>query len=250
MAWSIAEVAKEAGVTSRTLRHYDAIGLLTPAFTADNGRRFYGQEELLRLQRILLLRDLGLGLDAVAEVLDRQSRDSTVEVLVRHRDWLVRERGRLDRLIRTVDSTIGNVQEGREMTPRKVFEGFESNPYEAEARERWGDAAVDAADERMQGWSAADAEKARTGYVRVHEGLAPLKAAGVPVTDDRVQELVRFHHEVTCLFWTPNRDAYRGLGQMYVDDERFRRNIGGGDDALVEYLRDAMFVYADRRLGG
>lgn len=248
MAWSIVEVARAAGVTSRTLRHYDAIGLLTPAWTANNGRRYYEQEQLLRLQRIRLLRDLGLGLDAVAEVLDRQGRESAVEVLGRHRDWLVRERERLDQLVRTVESTIANVKEGREMTPRKVFEGFEHNPYEAEARERYGDAAVDAADERMQGWSDSDAEKARTGYQRVHEGLAPLRAAGVPVTDERVQALVQLHFEVTSLFWTPVHESYRGLGQMYVDDDRFRANIGGGDDALVTYLRDAMFVYADRQL--
>lgn len=250
MAWSIAEVAREAGVSSRTLRHYDAIGLLPPAWTAENGRRYYQQEQLLRLQQILLLRNLGLGLDSVAEVLDRQSNSSTVDVLRRHREWLVRERERLDNLVQTVDSTIGNIEEGRKMTPRKVFEGFEQNPYEAEARQRWGDAVVDASAERMQGWSTDDAEKARAGYLRVHEGLAPLLAAGVPVTDDRVQELVGFHYEVTCLFWTPNREAYQGLGQMYVEDERFRQNIGGGNDALVEYLRDAMVVYADRQLGG
>jgi len=60
---------------------------------------------------------------------------------------------------------------------------------------------------------------------------------------------VQQHYEATCLFWTPNRIAYKGLGQMYVDDERFRHSIGGRDDALVEYLRDAMIVYADSNLG-
>ena len=134
------------------------------------------------------------------------------------------------------------------MAAERMFEGFEHNPYEAEARERWGDEAVDASYERMKGWTPADAEKARTGYERVHSGLAPLLAAGVPVDDPRVQELVQLHYEVISLFWTPNAMAYRGLGQMYVDDERFRRNIGGGNDELVGYLRDAMAVYADTRL--
>lgn len=98
------------------------------------------------------------------------------------------------------------------------------------------------------GWTEADAEKARTGYGRVHEGLAPLLRDGVDITDARVQELVGLHYEVTSLFWTPTREAYAGLGRMYVDDERFRQNIGGGDDALVEYLRDAITVYAERNL--
>jgi DNA-binding transcriptional MerR regulator len=246
--WSINEVARMSKVTSRTLRHYDAIGLLTPAHVAGNGRRYYEREQLLRLQRILLLRDLGLGLGSIAEVLERQSRTGTVDVLRRHREWLIEERKRLDRLVRTVETTIDTIEKGNEMPAEKLFEGFEHNPYEAEARQRWGDEAVDASYERMRGWSQADAEKARTGYARVHEGLARLLADGVPVDDPRVQEIVQLHYEVICLFWTPNAEAYRGLGQMYVDDERFRQNIGGGNDALVEYLRDAMAVYADTRL--
>jgi DNA-binding transcriptional MerR regulator len=250
-SWSIAEVARMSKVTSRTLRHYDAVGLLPPAWVADDGRRHYGREELLRLQQILLLRELGLGLDAIGEVLhhqSRSSRDGTVAVLRKHREWLLAERGRLARLARTVQRTIESIEEGGEMAAETMFEGFEHNPYEAEARERWGDEAVDASYERIKGWTPADAEKARTGYERVHSGLAPLLAAGVPVDDPRVQQLVQLHYEVISLFWTPNAEAYRGLGQMYVDDERFRRNIGGGNDALVGYLRDAMAVYADTRL--
>lgn len=248
VAWSIAEVARDSGVTSRTLRHYHAIGLLIPARIAPNGRRYYEQEQLLRLQQILLLRDLGLSLDVVAEVLERQSSASTIEVLGRHKEWLLREQLRLGRLIRTVDSTIGNLRRGDEMKPEKVFEGFEHNPYEAEARERWGDEAVDAGYRRMQGWSEQDAELARAGYPRVHEGMAALKAEGADVRDPRVQDLVRLHHQVTSLFWTPNREAYKGLGRLYLDDERFRQNIGAGDDSLVQYLHDAMTVYADTHL--
>jgi DNA-binding transcriptional MerR regulator len=248
VAWSIAEVARESGVTSRTLRHYHAIGLLIPDRTAPNGRRYYEQEQLLRLQQILLLRELGLSLDVVAEVLERRSSASTIEVLGRHKEWLLREQLRLGQLIRTVDATIGNLREGGEMKPDKVFEGFEHNPYEAEARERWGDERVDASYQRMRGWTEQDAEFARTGYPRVHEGIAALKAEGADVHDPTVQELIQLHYEVTSLFWTPDRSAYKGLGQMYVDDERFRQTIGGDDDSVAEYLRDAMTVYADTKL--
>lgn len=248
MSWSIAEVARVSGVTSRTLRHYDAIGLLPPAWVADNGRRHYEQEQLLRLQQILLLRELGLDLGTVAEILERDSQRDTVAVLRRHRDRLVAEQGRLANLVRTVDRTITEMEEGKEMSADAMFEGFEHNPYEEEARERWGDEAVDASYERMRGWSPEDAEKARNGFTRVHEGLAPLLDAGIPVSDPRVQELVHEHYQIIGLFWTPNAEAYRGLGRMYVDDERFRGNIGQGNDALVTYLRDAMAVYADERL--
>ena len=233
-------------VTSRTLRHYDAVGLLPPAWVAADGRRYYRRPELLRLQRILLLRELGMGLKPIAAALEREA--DPVTVLREHRDRLAGERDRLDRLVRTVDATIESLEGGEEMAAERMFEGFEHNPYEAEARERWGDETVDASYARMQGWSDADAEKARTGYPKVHEGLAKLKAEGVDVLAPSVQDLVQLHYEITCLFWTPNREAYKGLGQLYVDDERFRQNIGDGDDGLVEYLRDAMNAYADARL--
>ncbi len=246
MAWSIAELARASGVTSRTLRHYDAIGLLEPAWTADNGWRYYQREQLLRLQQILLLRNLGLSLDTIGELLALASTSAAIDVLGRHRDWLLAEQRRLGRLMHTVESTIENLQKGGDMTPKQMFEGLEDNPYEAEARERWGVDAVDASSQRVQNWSHDQAELARTGYAQVHEGLAPLRAAGVAVTDERVQRLVALHHEVVILFWTPDAEAYRNLGQTYVADERFHEAVASGDRGLVEYLRDAIAVYADR----
>jgi MerR family transcriptional regulator, thiopeptide resistance regulator len=231
-----------SGVTSRTLRHYDAVGLLTPAWTAPDGRRHYGRPELLRLQRILLLRELGLGLRDIAAVLETDDRRDEVTVLLGHRDRLLAERERLLRLARTVEATIESRRREEHMSAEKLFEGF-ANPYEAEARERWGDEAVDASAARIRDFTPEQAELARTGHVRVAEGIAAFRAGGVPVDDPRVQELVAFHHRVVSLFWTPDAQAYRGLGQMYVDDDRFAANYGGTDGAA--YLRDAMAVYAD-----
>ncbi len=228
-------------VTSRTLRHYDAIGLLPPACVAADGRRYYRRPELLRLQRILLLRELGLGLAAIAEALDREA--DPVAVLRAHRDRLAGERDRLARLVRTVDATIESLEGGEEMSAEQMFSGFGHNPYEAEARERWGDEAVDASYQRVRDLAPEQAELARTGFGKVHGGLAELLAAGVPVTDPRVQELVGLHHEVVSLFWTPSAEAYRNLGRMYLDDERFQATIGG--EAVTRYLVDAMEIYAE-----
>ena len=84
--WTTEEVVRASGVTSRTLRHYDEIGLLRPAAIAPNGHRWYEREQLVRLQRILLLRDLGLRLDVIADVLDGETDE--VAALRRHRDLL------------------------------------------------------------------------------------------------------------------------------------------------------------------
>jgi DNA-binding transcriptional MerR regulator len=243
-SWSIAEVARMSDVTSRTLRHYDAVGLLPPAWVAADGRRYYRRPELLRLQRILLLREFGMGLKPIAEALERES--DPVAVLREHRDRLARERDRLARLVRTVEATIESLEGGEEMTAEQMFAGFEHNPYEAEARERWGDEAVDASYERMRNWTPEQAELARTGFTRVHSGLAELLAEGVPATDPRAQELVGLHHEVISLFWTPSAEAYRNLGRMYLEDERFQRTIGG--EAVTRYLAEAMDAYADAHL--
>ena len=235
-----------SGVTSRTLRHYDAVGLLPPARVGADGRRHYGRKELLRLQRILVLRELGLGLPAIADALARGVADTAV--LREHRARLHGERARLARLARTVTETIASIEGGEDMTAERMFDGFEHNPYEAEARERWGDDVVDESWQKLRALGAEDAELARTGFQQVHDALRPLLAAGVPVEDPRVQEQIDLHCRVLRLFWEPSAEAYRNLGSMYVEDERYRRNIGGGDDALVVYLRDAMAVYADTRL--
>jgi len=244
LTWPVGEVARLSGVTARTLRHYDHIGLLVPAATDPGGRRRYGPAELHRLQRILLLRELGLGLAAIGRALADDGPSASLAALRRHHVWLSRERDRYTRLVETVRTTVETLERGGAMTPENLFAGFEHDPHEAEARSTWGDEAVDASVGRRRGWSADDAERARTGFDRVHRGLAQLRAGGAAPDDPRVQALIGEHHAVVSLFWTPGAAAYRGLGDLYVQDERFRAGIGQGDDALVEFLRDAMVVHA------
>lgn len=246
MSWSINEVVRMSGVTSRTLRHYDAIGLLKPDSTEFSGRRIYSHADLLRLQEILLLRDLGLPLKTIGDVLDSaETKADRVAALGDHLEELRRERARVDQLIRTVEKTI---EEGDQMDPDRMFEGFAANPYEAEARRRWGDEAVDESKEKMKNLSPGEIERVRMGFGGVHDQIEKLHGSGVSVEDDRVQSAVAEHHEIVSLAWKPSREAYIGLGEMYVTDDRFREVIGRGDDELVEYLRDAMKIYAERRL--
>ncbi len=247
MAWSINEVAEMTGLTSRTLRHYDAIGALKPAWTAEGGRRYYQREQLFALQEIMLLRQLGLPLDDIKAVLADPGAEARSAALARHLSQLEKERGRLERLIDTVRLTIMSLQEGETMSPEEIFDGLIENPYEAEARERWGDAAVDESNRRVRQLSKEDRELLTSGrgFQQVHDDLAALKRAGASAQDPRVQEVIAKHHKIVSLAWTPNREAYVNLGAMYVQDERFRRNIGQGDDSLVEFLAAAIKVYAE-----
>ena len=255
MSWSIAEVAQMSTVTSRALRHYHAIGLLEPAWTAPGGRRYYEQEQLLRLQQILLLRDLGLGLEVIREVLAARSDAGTVEALQRHRDWLLAERRRLGRLIETVTDTIEKLEKDESMAPEKMFEGFDPKQfggfdpeqYVDESRERWGES-VDESISRVQDWTSADWAAYKSDAAAVTDRIADLFDAGVPTDDPRVLDAVDGHYRLVSRFWTPDRESYTGLGQMYVDDPRFAQNYEEVREGLTAYLRDAMAAYADARL--
>jgi DNA-binding transcriptional MerR regulator len=134
--WSIQQLARAAGTTSRTLRHYGDLGLLAPSRTAANGYRHYDEAALLRLQRILLLRDLGLGLRAIAEVLDGE-RDAP-GALRTHLELLEQERARLGRRIASVQATLERTEGGRQLMIDEVFDGFDHPRHDAQVTPRWG----------------------------------------------------------------------------------------------------------------
>jgi DNA-binding transcriptional MerR regulator len=256
MTWSIADVARMSGVTSRTLRHYDEIGLLPPAGIASNGHRYYEEADLLRLQQILLMRELGLGLREIQAVLDAQV--DQVAVLREHHRRLLGERDRLDTLARTVGRTIAELEEGKGTNdmakinrPENLFEGFEPSAAdaarEAEVRERWP-AAWEQSRQATEAMTAEDQERWQREVTAQMIRFAEFMVAGTPVADPAVQAEVDAHYQSICHFWTPNAVAYKGLGQTYVDDPEFRANFDKIADGLAVYQRDAMVVYADARL--
>jgi DNA-binding transcriptional MerR regulator len=252
MAWSTAQVARMSKVTSRTLRHYDQIGLLSPAWVGGNGYRYYEREQLLTLQRILIMRELGLGLDAIAEII-HDGRDQ-VEALRMHHSWLVAERDRFGRLAATVARTIEDLEGGDKMTNKSAahwFEGFDpakQAEYQVEARQRWGDAAVDAANERVKDKPAEWWQEQREQWVNSLQAMVDLIDSGATPSDPAVQDAIDAHYQGVCRYWTPNRESYTGLGELYVQDPRFRANYDKTDPRLAEFIRDAIAAYATARL--
>ena len=244
-SWSTTDLVRLTGVSSRTLRHYDHVGLLRPAGTGAGGQRRYERPQLHRLQHVLLLRRLGLGLADIAAVLDGQQDE--VAALREHRDRLLADADRLLQLADTVAKSIDEREGGDPMSAEEMFANFREDPNAAEARERWGDDAV-AVQEKVAGWSRDTAERVHTEMSAVHRRLAELMTAGEPVDAAAVQDAVAAHHAWVSRFWVPGREAYIGLGRMYVDDERFTATIDGYGAGLSPYLRDAMAVYARARL--
>ena len=132
--WSIQQIAKIAGTTSRTLRHYGEIGLLPASSIGRNGYRHYDQSALVRLQRILLLRELGLGLPQIADVLGRE--ETEAHALETHLAWLRQEQERLARQIATVQSTITALRGGERLMAENMFDGFDHTQYKEEVEQR------------------------------------------------------------------------------------------------------------------
>jgi len=253
MAWSIAEVAKMSKVTSRTLRHYDDIGLLPPARVGGNGYRYYEQEQLLRLQQILVMRELGVGLDSIREIV-QHGRDQR-EVLHMHHDWLLAERDRYQRLANTVSRTLTDLEGGDKVSKKSMahwFEGFDDparqEALQEEARQRWGAATVDKAnaavrDKPKEYW----ADQMQVWAEQLSAFVALIDAGNGP-GDEPVQHAIAGHYQWLSGHWQPNREAYIGLGDVYCDEPRFRANFDKTDPRLAEFLRDAMTVYAERNL--
>ena len=247
MDWSIQEVARASGTTSRTLRHYDEIGLLKPARTGANGYRFYDPGALARLQRILLLRGLGLGLADIRRVLDGQADD--VAALTGHLGELRREKDRIDRQIRSIETTIRKWKGGEHLMADEMFDGFDHTQYREEVEERWGRDAYARGDRWWRSMSETERHEFQERHLRIANDYGDASAAGLDPASDEVQSIARRHYEwLRAPVGDVTREYFEGLGQMYVDDPRFAANYARDGVAYAEYVRDAMRAFAERHL--
>ncbi|MFG2838410.1 MerR family transcriptional regulator [Streptomyces zaomyceticus] len=246
MEWSIQEIARKAGTTSRTLRHYGERGLLEPSRIGANGYRYYDQAALVRLQRILLLRELGLSLPAIAEVLEGQ-RD-TPAALRTHLLLLEQERERIGRQIEAVRTTLHKTENGEELMAEEVFDGFDHTRYEEEVTERWGRDAYEKGD---RWWRSLDAA-GKKAFMDEQDGIARAFAQalgdGLAADSDEVQAIAGRQVAWLSATTTPSRQYVIGLGRMYVDDPRFTENYDKHGEGTAVLVRDAMEIYAERNL--
>lgn len=251
MEWSIQEIAKLAGTTSRTLRHYDETGLVPPSRIGANGYRYYDADALVRLQRVLLLRGLGLGIPAIAQVLDGQRDDE--HALVTHLDWLRAEQIRLDRQIASVESTITALRGGEKPMAETMFDGFDHTQYRDEVEQRWGKDAYATSDAWWRGLDADGKAEFLLEAAELAQDWAVLATEEADAAGAAAQALARRQFEwlsgipgVPGGSTVPTKDYFVGLADMYVADPRFAKNYGGPGGAA--FVRDAMKAFADANL--
>ncbi|MFB4354507.1 MerR family transcriptional regulator [Microbacterium sp. LS_15] len=257
--WSIQEIARLAGTTSRTLRHYDDIGLLAPTRIAPNGYRHYDESALVRLQRVLLLRELGLGLPQIADVLDAGScRTTEASALETHLAVLREEQDRLGRQIASVEKTITALRGGEQLMAEDMFDGFDHTRYKDEVEKRWGSRAYADGDRWWRGMTEAERADWQQRVSDLGRDWVAAAESGSDPASAEAQQLARRHVDwLTGVPGTPasapggDVKAYViGLGEMYVADPRFGANYAtsSGGTHGAEFVRDALRVYAEANL--
>jgi len=249
MEYTVQQLAKIAGISSRTLRYYDEIGLLKPARVSSSGYRIYGPREVDRLQQILFYRELGVGLEQIGNILSDTSFDS-LTALREHRVRLLEKKRQLELLITNVEKTIAQ-HEGRAiMTDREKFEGFKQKliddneaQYGKEVREKYGDETVNKSNQKLKGMTQEQYAQFEKLSQMVLDTLKEALATGDP-SSELAQKTADLHRQWLSFTWDKySQEAHAGLAQMYVDDERFAAYYDRIQPGAAEFLRDAILIY-------
>lgn len=251
MAHTVGEVARLAGITVRTLHHYDEIGLLRPSGRTEAGYRLYEHGDLQRLQELLFYRELGMRLDEIAAAMGDVSYERSA-ALAEHRERLLDKRHRIDRLLAAVDAALDAEERGTTMNEQdmlEVFGDFDPKEHEAEAEERWG--GTDAYRESQRRASQYTKEQ----WLRIKaEGqanidrFADLLRSGADSTGEEAMAAAEEHREhISRWFYDCGYDIHRGLAEMYVQDPRFTKTYDDVEQGLARFISEAIIANADKR---
>lgn len=249
MTYTVHQLAKKAGITPRTLRHYDRIGLLKPAELAKNGYRQYGEKELIRLQQILFFRELDFPLEEIQAMIDHPRFD-LADAFRYQRGLLELKRKRLGAIIKSIDTTLESMQDitNQERDLYGSLSEKEIQHYKAEAKQRWGGTdAYKQSQERVAKLSKAEIETLKTDGEAFNRELAAAIERGAKPESDEFQALVQKHFEGINFFYDCSMEIYRGLADMYVQDDRFAAYYRKYHADLPEKLAQGMRFFADRK---
>lgn len=249
MEYTVQKLGRVAGVSTRTLRYYDEIGILKPARINSSGYRIYGQTEVDRLQQILFYRELGLSLDDIKKIVTAPTFNGA-KALIEHRAKLLEKRSQLDLLIANVEKTIAFTEGRIQMSDKEKFEGFKQKmideneqKYGQEIREKYGKDTVEKSNQKVMNMTQEEYETVTALAQQVKETLAEAFEQGDPASE-LAQKAADLHKQWLTFYWDQySKEAHAGLGQMYVDDERFRAYYDEQRPGTAEFLRDAILIY-------
>ena len=249
--YNIKELAKIADISVRTLHHYDEIGLLSPTRNPHNKYRVYEEEDLLILQQILFFRELDLPLDEIKNII--KNKNFNIEMALRdHKKMITIKKKRIDSLLVTIEKTIKKITKQKHMQDDELYDGFskeELAEWNKEAEKRWGN--TDAYKQSVGKYEKLTKEEKlkmkKDGEQLMEDIVANMsKGAGSP----EVQALVQKHYDALKFFYEPNLELYKGLADMYVGyqgDTRFRAYFEKHHKDLPEFMRDAIYVFCEKK---
>lgn len=246
MAYTVQQLATLAGVTTRTLHHYDEIGLLSPARNNSNGYRQYGESELLKLQQIMFFRELEFPLKEIQEIIKNPNFDMAT-ALSDHRNLIEIKKKRMNALLKTIDKTLTKINKEKNMDDKELYAGFskeEAETYAKEAKERWGNTdAYKQSQERAKKMTKEDWARINTETDALLNKIVLNMDKGPKSSE--VQAQIAKHYDSLRTFYEPNIEMYRGLADMYVDDKRFSAFYQKYHKDLPAFMREAMRAYCD-----
>ncbi|MFI6922494.1 MerR family transcriptional regulator [Nonomuraea spiralis] len=250
MTLSIGQVAKLAGITVRTLHHYDEIALLTPSERTTAGYRRYTDHDLLRLQQILLYRELGFPLDDIAGILDHPHTDELTH-LQRQHDLLTRKAERLHQVITNVERAIQAQTLHIPLTPEErlaIFGDFRPEDHQAEVQRRWGHTdAYAQSQSRVATYTEADWRRLTAEAAAINDDLLAARRAGRPADSPEVMDIAERHRaHITRWFYDCTPEIHRCLGDLYATDPRFTATYDALAPGLAAYYRQAIHANARR----
>jgi len=249
LEYTVNKLGRLAGVSSRTLRYYDELGLLTPVRVSSNGYRIYGKEEVDRLQQILFYRELGVSLEEIKKILSSGDFDSQV-ALESHLSALIARREQLNLLIANVEKTIKAGKGEIIMSDKEKFDGFLQNlveeneqKYGKEIRTKYGDDIINRSNTRVKGMTREQYDEVEKLSLQVNETLKAAFDEGDPA-GELAQKACELHKKWLCFFWESyTKEAHIGLAQMYVDDPRFKAYYDKISPGCAEFLRESLLIY-------
>ena len=248
---TVGRVARLAGVTVRTLHHYDEIGLLSPGDRSAAGYRRYDEADLDRLQRILFYRELGFGLDEIRTVMTDGGADASAHLRRQH--GMLRDRiRRLERMAAAVEKALEARTMGINLTPEERFEvfgDFDPDQHAAEVEERWGDTdAYRESQRRVSRYTKADWERMKTEAGAATNAIVDAMRAGLPADSVEAMDGAEAHRRHTNdWFYDCTYEIHVGLAEMYLADPRFTATYENIAPGLAQYVHDAITANAARQ---
>ena len=249
MEYTVQRLGQLAGISTRTLRYYDEIGILKPARINSSGYRIYGQAEVDKLQQILFYRELGVSLENIKEIVTAPSFDEA-EALREHHSQLLDKRKQLDLLIANVEKTMALTEGRTTMSDQEKFEGFKQKlvddnerKYGKEVREKYGEERVNASNAKVKNMTQEQHDEVTQLSEELQATLAAAFQTGDP-SGELAQKAAELHKRWLTYYWSEySKEVHAGLAQMYVDDDRFKAYYDAEQPGTAEFLRDAIRIY-------